>query len=602
MNIVFASHSPFDDYLVVGSHHLARELASAGHAVWHIGPPITPAHLMMTSNRIYRKRLAKSLRPPSRIQNRLISMEPFSAVPWQIAKQVLRHGNIFVLSSNIAAAIRKAADFGPIDVLLVDDPRFAGLEKLLKPKSMFYRPTDLYAEMKMDPKLITAERQVLSHSAGVIATSQPVLHHALTLKPGLPSLLLENGVDYRHFSQPSEEPEELKRIPHPRIIYMGAIDFRFDCAALEYMAEHLPEAHFVIIGPGNQLEKVRASRRSNIHVLGPKPYQSIPGFLQHSQVGILPLLNSAANSGRSPMKLYEYGAAGLPVVARHTAELSRREEKFIHLFSSNEEAVECLRSALKGPNDRRANAESCRGHSWVTKASTLVEFIGDTPRPKSTFPPLTRPAGSDGFPAIFLNGRFLDQEMTGVQRYAHGMLASLAPRLRVLRPEVALSPTRGHLWEQVVLPRQCGRSLLWSPGNTGPLAKANQVVTVHDASTLDHPEWFSGKFAAWYRFLLPRLARRVRKIITVSEFSKERLIATCSIPADKIAVIHNAIDARFEPASAQAVDALRRRHRLERPYCLYVGSLEARKNVSVLLKVWADLSPPDCDLVLAGAA
>jgi len=206
----------------------------------------------------------------------------------------------------------------------------------------------------------------------------------------------------------------------------------------------------------------------------------------------------------------------------------------------------------------------------------------------------------DSLPISF-NGRFLDQEMTGVQRYAHGMLASLAPKLRVLRPKVSLSPAQGHLWEQLVLPLRSGRSLLWSPGNTGPLVYANQVVTVHDASTLDHPEWFSGKFALWYRFLLPRLTRRVKKIITVSEFSKERLIATCSIPADKIAVIPNAIDARFQPASAQAIAALRQRHKLERPFCLYVGSLEPRKNVSLLLKAWADLSLPDCDLVLAGA-
>jgi glycosyltransferase involved in cell wall biosynthesis len=205
-------------------------------------------------------------------------------------------------------------------------------------------------------------------------------------------------------------------------------------------------------------------------------------------------------------------------------------------------------------------------------------------------------------PLISYNGRFLDQELTGVQRYSQGMLASLAPHLRVLRPKAALSPIRGHLWEQLVLPRQSRHSLLWSPGNTGPLAKANQVVTVHDASTLDHPEWFSGKFAVWYRFLLPRLARRVRKIITVSEFSKDRLIATCSIPADKIAVIHNAIDARFRPASSEAQADFRKRHDLERPYCLYVGSLEPRKNVALLLKAWAELSLPDCDLVLAGSA
>jgi glycosyltransferase involved in cell wall biosynthesis len=204
------------------------------------------------------------------------------------------------------------------------------------------------------------------------------------------------------------------------------------------------------------------------------------------------------------------------------------------------------------------------------------------------------------FPPIAFNGRFLDQQMTGVQRYSHGMLTHLGPRLQVLRPEGPLPPVRGHLWEQFVLPRLSGKSLLWSPGNTGPLSRANQVVTVHDASSLEHPEWFSGPFATWYRFVVPRLMRRVRKVITVSEFSKERLLAISGIPEENIAVIPNAIDTRFKPATQEALAAFRKKHNLEQPYCLYMGSLEPRKNVLTLLKTWTDLALSDCDLILAG--
>jgi len=602
MNIIFASHSPFDEYFVVGSHHLARELAHAGHTVWHIGPPITLGHLLKVSNRNYQKRLWEGLKHPQTVEPGLISLDPLSVVPWQVAKYFLRYGNLFILSSNIASALRSTICDEAIDVLLVDNPRFVGLEKLLKPRSMFYRPTDLYAELKSDSKLLVAERKLLSQSLGVIATSKPVLLHSLTLKPGLPSLLLENGVDYPLFSQPAAEPPELKAIAHPRIVYMGAVDFRFDCAALRYMAEKLPQAQFVILGQGTRLKEIEAMEKPNIHILGPMPYQSMPGFLQHSEVGLLPFCDNAANSGRSPMKLYEYGAAGLPVVARRTPEMGRRKEIFIDLFSSHEEAVECLKRAIKGPTDRKANAESCRAHSWDIKAANLVKFIHDVTREESMQLPEGVPVRRQEFPPVFFNARFLDQEMTGVQRYAHGMLAALGPRLRTLRPKTALSPVRGHLWEQVILPSQSGRSLLWSPGNTGPLSKENQVVTVHDASTLDHPEWFSGKFAIWYRFLIPRLARKARKIITVSEFSKERLIANCSIAESKVVVIHNAIDARFQPASPEVIAAFRERHQLLRPYCLYVGSLEPRKNLSALLKAWRELSLTDFDLVLAGTA
>jgi glycosyltransferase involved in cell wall biosynthesis len=209
--------------------------------------------------------------------------------------------------------------------------------------------------------------------------------------------------------------------------------------------------------------------------------------------------------------------------------------------------------------------------------------------------------GVKNFGTICLNGRFLQQELTGVQRYAHELLARFAPELHVVQPPEKLSAVRGHLWEQVTLPRLCRGSLLWSPGNTGPLAQTNQVVTIHDASTLDHPEWFSGKFAKWYRFLLPRLARRVRKVLTVSEFSRCELVRLCGIPEDKVVAIHNGISARFAPAPQDEQMALRKRHALERPFVLYLGSLEPRKNVAALLAAWKKIAPGEFELVLAGA-
>jgi glycosyltransferase involved in cell wall biosynthesis len=204
-------------------------------------------------------------------------------------------------------------------------------------------------------------------------------------------------------------------------------------------------------------------------------------------------------------------------------------------------------------------------------------------------------------PSLVLNGRFLHQELTGVQRYAHELLTRM-PELDVIAPHAPLGPAQGHLWEQLILPRLCSGRLLWSPGNTGPLTYENQVVTLHDASTLDHPEWFSGPFAKWYRFLLPRLARRVKKIITVSEFSRRELARLCDVPPEKIVAIPNGISPRFAPASAEQKAALTKKHALEKPFVLYLGSLEPRKNVAALLAAWKNIAPRGHELVLAGAA
>jgi glycosyltransferase involved in cell wall biosynthesis len=374
MNIVFVAHSSFNENFVVGSHHLSRAMAAEGHTVWHIGPSVTPFHWLLAGTPSYRQRLRRSLLPPVQMEG-LTSMEPIALVPWQVARRFLSRGNLFATTSNLARRLRKVFAPGEIDILIIDDPRLAGLEKKLKPKALFYRLTDFYAEMKGDPTIIEAERNLLARCAAVISTSQPVLRHALTLRPGLPSLLLENGVDYAHFSAHRQEPAELKAIAHPRIVYVGALDFRFDVKLLSALATRFPQAQFIMIGEGPNESKIKDMQRSNIHLLGPRPYSEVPGYLQFSDVGLLPFVNNVVNSGRSPMKLYEYGAAGLPALARRTRELDRRKDHFVRLYSTEEEAVRQMEILIGQQPDRRAIADDCRKHGWKEKTAALLEFI-----------------------------------------------------------------------------------------------------------------------------------------------------------------------------------------------------------------------------------
>lgn len=206
---------------------------------------------------------------------------------------------------------------------------------------------------------------------------------------------------------------------------------------------------------------------------------------------------------------------------------------------------------------------------------------------------------------ILINTRILHMPITGVQRYTLELLKRLKGNLTEVNPGQRLEGLRGHLWEQAVLPFEVGRNLLWSPGNTGPLAVRNQVVTIHDVVTIDRPEWLNPTFARWYQWLLPKLMRRVKFVITISEFTKERILETAKIPDEKVFVIHNGVDARFSPQSDEAVDLAIERVRLpSRNYILCLGSLEPRKNLNRLLSAWAQVEreiDSDIWLVVAGA-
>jgi glycosyltransferase involved in cell wall biosynthesis len=201
-----------------------------------------------------------------------------------------------------------------------------------------------------------------------------------------------------------------------------------------------------------------------------------------------------------------------------------------------------------------------------------------------------------------VNLRTLGHRITGVQRYLLSLLPHMPPELNSVKPARALQGIKGHLWEQVYLPTQLRRRLLWSPGNTGPIAVSRQVLTVHDAASLDHPEWFERKFALWYATLLPRLIRNVRAVITVSHFSKDRIVRLTGVKPERVHVIFNGVDRRFRPADPKTVKQVRSDFDLDRPYILFVGSLEQRKNLRILFEAWRLGVFDEATLAVVGAS
>ena len=203
---------------------------------------------------------------------------------------------------------------------------------------------------------------------------------------------------------------------------------------------------------------------------------------------------------------------------------------------------------------------------------------------------------------IAVNGRFRCQTMSGVQRYANEIVSRLGRQIHLVTPAAqAATGVRGHLWEQLLLPVRTQGELLWSPGNTGPLAKRDQVVTVHDVATFDRPECFTPSFARFYRWLLPRLLPRVRAIICVSAFTRSRLLQLFPIDPASTVVIHPGLAAEFHrPAEARVLAQLAE-FSLTPGYLLCLASFEPRKNQRRLLDAWACVASRfGSPLVLAG--
>lgn len=205
---------------------------------------------------------------------------------------------------------------------------------------------------------------------------------------------------------------------------------------------------------------------------------------------------------------------------------------------------------------------------------------------------------------IAINGRYSQRRITGVERYATEITKRLGEMARLITPVWPLGQIGGHVWEQVVLPlRLRPGEILWSPANAGPWVISRQVVTLHDASVFDHPEWFRPAFVAWTRLSWRLLAKRVSAVITVSNFSRQRLSHHLCIPEQKIFAIPNGVGKPFELQPKTAIDTIKGKYGLYRPYFLFVGTHEPRKNLPTLFRAWEIFRSIHSDfiLVLVGA-
>ena len=222
---------------------------------------------------------------------------------------------------------------------------------------------------------------------------------------------------------------------------------------------------------------------------------------------------------------------------------------------------------------------------------------------------------------ILINGRFLSQPITGVQRVARELVSEIARRnwqtpagrqCQLVCPKnidhhafdqlVITGCLKGQTWEQIELSRYERQKTLLNLANSAPIFRDNQVVCIHDSAIYDYPQSFNRKFLTYYQFMLPKLAERAQKIITVSEFSKQRLIHHLPALADKIICIYNGVSAQFKQVSQSEQDQALTHFGIKQPYVLYLGSREPRKNLNRLLYAWQNVQTDveSVSLVIAG--
>ncbi|WP_022823443.1 glycosyltransferase family 4 protein [Hymenobacter norwichensis] len=127
---------------------------------------------------------------------------------------------------------------------------------------------------------------------------------------------------------------------------------------------------------------------------------------------------------------------------------------------------------------------------------------------------------------------------------------------------------------------------LSTDGFTTLATNVPRLTVVHDLAFEHFPQDVELLRRKYYHYFFPRFVRASERLVAVSEATKQDLIATYQLPADKIQVVYNAVDAHFHPQSAAVQQATRERFAAGKPYFLFVGALQPRKNLVNLLKAF----------------
>jgi teichuronic acid biosynthesis glycosyltransferase TuaH len=214
--------------------------------------------------------------------------------------------------------LRRAAQrIGLVDpVVITAHPLIAGYADLSWARAVTYYAIDDWTEhpgyRRWWDDYRAAHERVARSGRRVVTISDVVLDR---LAPTGPSAVMPNGLEPEEWRAPVP-PAWAETTRRPLLAYVGTLDSRLDVEAIARLAAAMPEAQIILAGPQAERGHLAPLRGlANVEIRPPMGREDVTGLLHAADVGLVPHVASRLTAGMSPLKLYEYLAAGLPVAA-----------------------------------------------------------------------------------------------------------------------------------------------------------------------------------------------------------------------------------------------------------------------------------------------
>lgn len=222
--------------------------------------------------------------------------------------------------------------------------------------------------------VIQDERATIQSVDLVFGTSQPLLDKCQPY--GRPTYFAPHGVELAGYNEPRERPADLREIRQPIAGFVGKIEEWVDLEFLTQVADRCPDVSFVIIGPAN-VDISSLTTKPNIHLLGPRKKEELPAYLQAFDCGIIVFKQNDLTHNVNPLKLYEYFAAGLPVISTPMHAILGFRDLGVVIENTPEQFAASLHYLLRqtDPSAKQARRDFAQSNSWAERAKAIKDVI-----------------------------------------------------------------------------------------------------------------------------------------------------------------------------------------------------------------------------------
>lgn len=354
----------------LGNFHICNQFTRNGYeALWISNTFNELIFFKDKADYVFKKSIAKAVR------NQLAAnVYGFAAWSWRLYGDYPFSRDPRIITNmprTIRPDIRKSMaemGFAKVDVLWVSNPKLFWLADVIQYERLAYRIADDYSQFHDFPNIAALEAQFIQKADHVFVTSDQFAEKVRGL--GKRPVSLKNASDTDFFALKQPVPDEFKGRESKRIVYVGAIRYWFDVELVDRLADMVDADIYIIGREMENLDRIR--RHPNVYILGARDFKNVPAYMQHADVAIVPFVSGDLTAGISPLKIFEYCAAGTPVVSTYMNEVAYMEAP-IYIAQNHTDFLAGVEEALNRPKPSDELRDYAVKNSWTERFNTIME-------------------------------------------------------------------------------------------------------------------------------------------------------------------------------------------------------------------------------------